>query len=844
MNRIANKTKEFVKNILKQKGLQRQYINVFTDYAEIEGNFLRMNDGGLVYSFDVDGVYDEPMMPYQLISEIDTYLTHFRDVQDTFKEKGYDVVIQLIKSVRGDYNQETHSTDNDNVFENLYNDKLNYLNKYVGVAHEQLSIVVRVTSEEQNENTDISDIGKKLFTTLLKDDLDYGRSCSVECEKLIKMTVAGSKLSLKRIPPEVILKKVQNKIVPSESLIPNHDFYENRFYFHGNVSEIERTGTLLHTDTRDVSVKSSVFYLDPGYDVRMMTGLRDFIHALPTLDFDIVLTLSDFESSTPLDMKIRHFNLSDKDIDDEKLRISPDNPLVNTSLVVVAYGIEEEFHKRIRDNSLNSMMAKILPDQACPKYQFASSLDGNCTSFDNNKIERCRRLPLFRMRGILPIYEAPSHYKEGGMTMSRYGSVALLEEHFKGQGLGHIAVCATSGSGKSTTINDLICEFQREHPNGIIRVLDYRTSYEKLAEDSGGRVVKVAELLNSEEGFSLFNIKQRREEDINSMASNIITAIETYSKDYREHILDMQIISTALKIAYTSSRNSEYCLKWDDVVRVMPHVKEELLNHQVGEQSLDERIQTINTLGSIFKIGNLRSIYNVDAKITEASSRQFEVYDLMGSGDEKRMLVSYYVAFLRINRDFAMVDESVPKLFIIDETNVLIGKSNDKDSRLARAAARFAVDCGETGRKSNLKFIISFPSFELLTSKAGRTLWELCPIKKFLEMKDMFESFKAHYQDTYNPAMLQNIESLVKEESLYRTAVFTIDKRDGNDVKMYSSFSYLSPLSEAYFTTTPNDLAFYKREKLDSGAREAIKKLHEQILKRRNTRLLEAGVSQ
>ncbi|MFG1515918.1 hypothetical protein [Halobacteriovorax sp. ZH2_bin.1] len=798
------------------------------DYVETEDEFIRMIDGGLMTTFELRGLYDEPLTNEELVASLSRYNNLIVSVMKAAKTRGLDCVIQMTNSVRS---EDHEPLKGEGLTEAIIADELNYIYNKFQKTSRSYYLTIRLTAgsgfKEKKDNS--------LFGLLLPSQSSLIISTDL-ARSIIYPFTNSSDLILKQSQPKEILDRVQFRISPLESLGYVESDENGKLGFHGNVEEKDN-GELGLDDC-----KASVFYLNPRHDSIKIGGLREFLGTLPHTDYDVIYTVSGCDVKAPFDftfLKLWYGNRPTEEIKNVNMAedmVSPDVPMLKTSLKLVLYNHESDTDQKLMEESGMYLRAKFLKEKYISRFMFTTALEGNSSNADNDKIERSRRYLANQTLALLPIYSGPAkiNYQDGVEKLSRYGYPVTVDTT-KGSGNKMTAILGNSGGGKSVKLNDFVVEFLNTNPDSPVRIIDRTTSFEKIAAIYGGKTLKVAELSKAE-GFSVFDIGAKvDEEDVTGLSSLINNVLELENSDFNPSSNHTEILKDAIGRVFLSKQEElkltgkAYIVTWNDVLEEFPLSKNYFLSVGLSESIIDKCISDYTNYSMALKEGSYKPFFNIIKEIKDEPMAPIEIYDLEDMGNPKIQQVAYMACFLRVLRDLKKIGKGKPKAIVLDEFQMLINTKN----KSTESIIEFVSTIVTTGRKSGYQVVTAANDVSCYTRKAGQTVWDISTIKIFLPLDNGFNSFKSSLGKDYSEADLSIIESLVLEKQLYRSSMYHIDARDASEIKKTSYYLYLSPMREAISTTTPKHLELYERLKSEEGSVEAVYRLAEILEKER-----------
>lgn len=567
--------------------------------------------------------------------------------------------------------------------------------------------------------------------------------------------------------------------------------------------------------------------------------LRHFIDSLPVKNFDIVWGFShgsrDFGSA--LAVKSSWFSHGPAHRDKHEDLISFQNnldalrPHGVQSLRLLAYDVDDATKARIQTLAMDHIGARLIPERQIGVHMVVSSLP-LCLSKEGNRISgRCRQIRLENAVGFWPIYDGPSReygvrwHCSRNLTPTRF-------DLFRGEGNRMTTVLGTSRAGKSCLMNQLLLEFMERFPEGVIRVIDKKTSYLKLSDLLGGKIVSFSESALRQNPYSPFALGDWEDDDIEGIYVLLATALVQKNPGIELSSLHTELLRDAIKIAYnnqlinirhadrTGDRGFDPHPVWTNVLAALPQAAN--LKTEAGVKGAGEAREQLAawsvSLGPSGQYGFIFSAHERMDSATELAS--FLVYDLDGISDPVLQLLAAQMAFLKITRDLAKFPRSTPKLIVFEELGMLL----HGDSQAQKLNTEFIQNVVKTCAKLNAQAISLTNGVGDYTDKpAGKTLWTIATQKLFLPLGDaMVSDLKSKCAAEFTEAEFQILASLEISRRLKRSELYV---RSENSDAPYrgTMFLPLSPAMDALVTSSGSQVELYTKLRRDGlAASEAL----------------------
>jgi type IV secretory pathway VirB4 component len=318
-------------------------------------------------------------------------------------------------------------------------------------------------------------------------------------------------------------------------------------------------------------------------------------------------------------------------------------------------------------------------EKQIPIHMLASSLPLNCLATSNKIKGRYRRIRLENALAFMPIYSGPAS-THGHRWHSSRGLHPCRFDLFAGEGNKMTTVLGASRSGKSVLTNQLILEFLERFPEGIVRIIDKRTSYLKLADLLGGKIINFSEDALRKDPYSPFALSEWNEDDIENVFLLILTAIVQKNPGIRMTSIHTEILREAIKISYNNQAKNLQMVSaqtqnqtqidphpiWEDLLSNLPIASSNL--SQGGAHGLDAAKDDLVLWSlSLTKSGQYGFIFSKHEHQPPTNDLKLLVYDLDGNSDPVLRQLSAMMAFIKISRDLAKLPRSAKKLIIFEE---------------------------------------------------------------------------------------------------------------------------------------------------------------------------------
>jgi hypothetical protein len=799
---------------------------------------LASGDLGVVY--DVGGIYDELMSEAEILGAMTPFLKFLRQIVVGIPTYAglRNTVVQLICSQRQQISIPEPVRPVQSEAGALLRSEEDRLFA-MGLVRRRFLLSVRY-SPPKNSNS----VGQKVRSIL---DLFQAEGKIEEEERaFIFRHRAEFEDSLKNLEAEFNAASPIRRLGPSELI----HYYED--VLHGatpqklifpdekNISEAIYTSQLIGSaDGVELpgGGKITPFVLAQLPDDYAVGLFRHFIDSLPVKNFDLVWGFShgsrDFSSA--MAVKASWFSHGPahrgkhEDLISFQNNLDALHPHGVQSLRLLTYDIDDATKARIQTLAMDHIGARLLPERQIGVHMVVSSLP-LCLSKEGNRIVgRCRQIRLENAVGFWPLYDGPPRDQGTRWHCSRNLTPTRFDL-FRGESNRMTTVLGTSRAGKSCLMNQLLLEFMERFPEGVIRVIDKKTSYLKLADLLGGKIISFSESALRVSPYSPFALGDWEDDDIDGIYVLLATALVQKNPGIELSSLHAEILRDAIKIAYNnqlmnirhSERTGDQSFDphpiWTNILAALPQAANLKTESGVkGANNAREEIAAWSvSLGQSGQYGFIFSSHERKESATGLAS--FLVYDLDGIVDPVLQLLAAQMAFLKITRDLATVSRSVPKLIVFEELGMLL----HGDSQAQKLNTEFIQNVVKTCAKLNAQAIsLTNGVGDYMDTPAGKTLWTIATQKLFLPLGDaMVSELKAKCGGEFTVAEFQILASLEISRRLKRSELYV--RSENSDAPYRGTvFLPLSPSMDALVSSSGSQVEFYaklRRDGISAGA--------------------------
>lgn len=779
-----------------------------------------MKDGGFGVVYKIDGIYDEPLNTNTVHSFLEKIKNSIEEMMSSLK-----VVAQIYFKQR-EINKKPGSEFNysdTSIGKILKSEEIKFFQS--GMIQKEFYLCFRFSFDKKQ-----SLLEKILTTSSINDESEKIKN-HIEIINRYLNAMEGqlsSGFRFQRVGNEKYISLIQN-ILNGASSKPVYPEVKN---IHERIESVpiklteKKDGLILN----EKEVAIFTFSLFPKES--SVGRIRHFIDDIPFKNIDLVWTISEGTADYKhafvesfFKPSVEAFRQTHEDLSNYKKNLGPRNPEVVMSLRLIVYGYNEDHIGKIVASGNTHLFGRLKKETQIPFFMFISSLPLNAIKESNKIIGRYKSLLLSHAIKYAPIFNGPSN-TEGLITrISRYGTPTKFNPYI-GEGNRIGATIGVSRSGKSSLTNDDIMEFSELYPDSIIRTIDIKTSYEKVCDLLGGKVVRFSEDELRSQNYSPFSISlEFDEDDVNTIFLLIKSVILMKNPLADFNSLHDEILSDSIKHAYNNNKlsreqdpiNTPPHPIWPDVLSALPVSAQNYEdNGVIGAKEVASQISSWSV--NLYESGQYGFLFNRYEKLNNISNEsnnttsKIIVYDLDGIQDETLRYIAAFLAFIRTGRDFKKVSLKIPKLLNIDEFGIFcIG--NDKAQEVSEQQIQVMF---KTCAKLNVCMNTITNNIEDYTkTRAGKTVWGQSTTKRFLPIGDMFSSAKEAWKDDFTEAEWQIIRSLEKEPQHHRSSVYVVCK---NDLSPYrgSFYNVLTPIKDAIVSSSASQIEFYKKRKKEN----------------------------
>lgn len=795
-----------------------------------DGVFLR-NCGslGIVYELS-SGVYDEPLTITEMSFEYDRMTRFLRETIKGLENEG-DTVTQFICSQRqaDPVTSFKAATEAGKILE--------FENNYV----EQMGLIKRrfiiAVLWEPKKKSSLTEVFKK---SIKGDEQSYATEILLKKEKFLKYLArieSASELGLTKWSDSNYIDYISECLCKGEK--PKFESHAQPFHqlshsITANMAAADKNGFKFGNG-------QTGSYFFPNLPEYFALGrFKAFVSSIPATNWDMAWCMSEGHTKLSSEHFARllwfargpAYKKHHQDVLNLQDKTSAINPYGKLSVGLNVYDDNDEVEAKMRQLATVYLQCSIRREDSFGVQIFCRSLPLNSSSAENGIACRFTTKSLDTAKGFLPFFDGPQG--KGIRVWQSTRKFPAFFNLFQGESNRTTVLLGKSGAGKSVMNGSIILEFMERNPNGVVRVIDNKSSYSKLADLLGGKVVKFSKEEFKKSPYSPFAIKHWSEDDIELVRSFICSAIAFTNQNAVIESIHTDIIEESLRrCANAQEKDFEYEKETGGEVYphfIWPQVVEqfEVAAEAKKQKDLKPVEDILRWTTSFGETGSLGFIFCThESKEQLSDDIRFLVYDLENLNDPKLQNIASQLVALKTTRDIQKFSQSIPKLVIFEELGVYLHGETPAAREIAN---RFVMNVTKTVRKMNgIPFGISNATEDFFASPGGRSFWKQATQKIFLPFTaDMFSDLQDRANSdsgervALNEADLDIIKNLEIVDGHYSQAYLL---SENSNTKVVINMP-LSPAMYALLNTTPSQINMYNYYR-NSGlsAADAIDKL-------------------
>lgn len=558
----------------------------------------------------------------------------------------------------------------------------------------------------------------------------------------------------------------------------------------------------------------SVFTFSELPPVFALGRFRQFLDSLPLKTFDACWTVSNGQKTPGAEHVFKKMFFSQGPANQKKYcdlisfeeNCSSTNPSTKMSFKLLVYDLTDDLEARVFSTAVDYLGCPIIREKQIAAHLISSALPMNCSIDEHNIIGRFKTVLLDRAICFAPIYSTSTDLVGQRHWIARNGEPIKIDIFGSG-GNNHLCVLGNSESGKSCLISQFLIEFLWRFESGVIRIVDRKTSYNKICDLFEGKIVSFSESELKRNPYSPFAFEDWDEDDISNTAVFMQNAIAQLNPEAVITGLHTEILTEAIKLAANDhERNKQYAsdsgeditthVTWIDIKKKLPTAADSKgSDNSLISNALDDiRRWTV----SFDKTGQFGFLFcNHERKDNKSAGARIVVYDLDGISDPRLQVIASQLAFLKISRDLKKLPRNDRKLIVFEELGILINSESATSSALATAFVRNIV---KTARKIGAQAIgITNELDDFIRSDAGKTFWKISTQKLFLPQSEAAkQDIATELGKELSLADIDIIRDLVIKKGFYSQAYLLSQKSNFKG-------SFLIPLSALMFAVVSTD---------------------------------------
>lgn len=375
----------------------------------------------------------------------------------------------------------------------------------------------------------------------------------------------------------------------------------------------------------------------------------------------------------------------------------------------------------------------------------------------------------------------------GFVAPGRHGQFATLDIASLPADNYNVAVSATSGSGKSVLIQNLITETLAKR--GQAFVIDKGGSYKKMCELLGGRYIDAQNLrLNPFHGLAKVVNDTAADEDTKKMFFALVRDLIAVIVSPKGELQDATR-THLLEAVITAFNSKGINANLDDVQKALQDINRRI---KTDHESYDPRLHDVITVLSQYTTTGIYGKYF--NSYVEISNNDFIVLEMNSLENNPDLLQAVLFSIMNtISQAMYLSARSRRKLCVIDEAWKLFS-SNNKDQ------AAFIEQGYRTSRKHGGSFIAITQGIEdYFQNSVTKACWNSSDIKIFLRQNSSaFKQFLQTHEGFFTDFEIDALNSFQTAEQAGYSSILL---KAGTMTSIHRL--YLTPQMRALFSTTP-----------------------------------------
>jgi hypothetical protein len=415
---------------------------------------------------------------------------------------------------------------------------------------------------------------------------------------------------------------------------------------------------------------------------------------------------------------------------------------------------------------------------------------------------REKRVLAASLAPYLPVFDGFQGTKSFLQLMVSRAANAITLNPFDSETSPHVAVLASSGGGKSFFAQNLMMSFFAKKPDGLVFIIDKKTSYEIFArvvgEDFGSQIVKPPEYYP--------NIFQGELDELRLpiIIGILKTALSLVSKGFQTGAVEEMLLSEAVRASFEQTRlDSQFAYeneqiaertashkripKLSDVVQNLVPLAAKLAIPKEVASELAANLSPFVGSGPYAALFDKLDFETIDPKTPGVSL--FDI-DAVGGNPILSTLTSQMILAEILRQVRRPENRGRPGLLVIEEAGVLAGGSPE--------LVAFIQDAWKTFRKLGFSCIgLTNEVDDYLRKPGPREIWNISPNKVILKMSEK-DLEKAVYKDANSdaPALISDpytgrvLGSLVKRDGEFSQGLWISEETRGTFIYAPTGYDY------------------------------------------------------
>lgn len=600
---------------------------------------------------------------------------------------------------------------------------------------------------------------------------------------------------------------------------------------HVPVSKISPSGNKININGKDTRI-----FIFGHFPIAFCNGrLKTFLSRIPVKKWEMIWSMSEgsYETDLAFAMRLSYFSKGPRtrgireDMESFRDNITTQNPYGKLSLKLIVHDCDEDAAIDIIRESTMYLNAPCRQEEEFAVTKILHSLPLNSTPDQSSILGDYLNMPLSRAVGFLPLYGGPPI--EGFRLWRSNRNFPTSFNLFKGDQNRIFVILGVSGAGKSSFLSPIILEFKAQFPDGIIRIIDNKTSYMKTADFIGGKSIILSPDYLEKKPFSPFALSKWGKDEIELITSFISSSIVIDSpkasiQGYHEDIIK-EALTRALSEFEKDKINAE-----DEGYATASHITWEQISEQLEPAADAKNISDPQILHQLRmwtlpfnKTGKYGFIFCAQEQGELSDSSHFVVYDL-GPVEEKLLEILSRLVSLKVCRDLSRLDESIPKLVIIEELGVFLQGGNENTQM---AANQFVQEIVKTVRKyGGVPGGVTNQVEDFFKHPGGKAFWSQAQQRIFLPMAGEISNLKKLASDYLDEGDFDCISSLKLKDKEYSQAYVINNPCDYKGIVNLS----LTPFMYCLSSTSPSVVSEYKKLRRFNEPYEALNTLTDKFI--------------